>query len=477
MSSQEGFVTLSLPCRSRLGRREGVGAGDDGTGVEHLLELGLDFLFVKFLGTLLEDFLGALAFLADGRLLGEPLHPAIVKKVGAEFLVLLEQRVKEEHQVGALRTVVQAEGILVGVVRAGRCHEVHLDVRIITEVIPSVDADAHREGTGGELLLVGRIAEMGEEDIAQLVAVGVAVHLLVLDNLGHLRLFLGKELVDFAACVGLHLPDDGLVDEIGQDGRHFLLDGRLAGIHFRHEQGDHIVDGGGELLLVFLLQVTYHKEDIDHAAVERLFLLVLDDIECLARVLESPLSQVLHGALYHRAKELVKRNELAHLHILGFTGNRIGDVDERTLVTLHLLVYIVHGLEGVEYLLDELELIGYERIVGHEVVLVAIGLVGAGQDKLRVELGLVLRIHVGQHHFRFAFLVEDTLLRDIFRRSALQGSAYLETSENLSDLILRVGGAAAHVAHHLFQCLLGGAGYPYPRLADFFQPLDQRLEL
>ena len=135
---------------------------------------------------MLEDFLGALAFLADGRLLGEPLHPAIVKEVGAEFLVLLEQRVKEEHQVGALRTVVQAEGILVGVVRAGCGHEVHLDVCVVAEIIPSVDADAHREGTGGELLLVGRIAEMGEEDIAQLVAVGVAVHLLVLDNLGHL---------------------------------------------------------------------------------------------------------------------------------------------------------------------------------------------------------------------------------------------------------------------------------------------------
>ena len=318
---------------------------------------------------------------------------------------------------------------------------------------------------------------MGEEDVAQLVAIGVAVHLLVLDNLRYLRLFLGEELVDFAARIGLYLSDDGFVDEIGQYGGHFLLDGHLAGIHFRHEQRNHIVDGGRELLLVLLLQVAYHEEDIDHATVERLFLLVLNDIESLACVLESPLPQVLHRSLHHRAKELVERDELTHLHVLRLTGDGIGDVDERTLVALHLLVHIVHGLEGVEHFLDELELIGYERIVGHEVVLVAIGLVGAGQDKLRVELGLVLRIHVGQHHFRFAFLVEDTLLRDIFRRSALQGSAYLETSENLSDLILRVGGAAAHVAHHLFQCLLGGAGYPYPRLADFFQPLDQRLEL
>ena len=86
----------------------------------------------------------------------------------------------------SLRTVVQAEGILVGIVRAGCRHEVHLDVRVVAEIIPSVDTDAHREGTGGEGLLVGRIAEMGEEDVAQLVAVGVAVHLLVLDNLGHL---------------------------------------------------------------------------------------------------------------------------------------------------------------------------------------------------------------------------------------------------------------------------------------------------
>ena len=241
-----------------------------------------------------------------------------------------------------------------------------------------------------------------------------------------------------------------------------MLDGRLAGIHFRHEQCNHIVDGGGELLLVLLLQVAYHEEDIDHAAVECLFLLVLDDIECLPCVLESPLPQVLHGALHHRAKELVERDELTHFHVLRLTGDGISDVDERTLVALHLLVHIVHGLERVEHLLDELELVGHERIVGHEVVLVAIGLVGAGQDKLRVELGFVLRIHVGQHHLGFTFLVEDTFLRDILRRSALQGGAHLEASENLSDLVLRVGGAAAHVAHHLFQCLLGGAGNPYP---------------
>ena len=90
VSGKESLVTLGFPGRSRLGGREGVGARDDGTSVEHLLELGDNFFVMQFSGALHKNVLGALAFLADGRLLGEPLHPAIVKEVGAEFLILLK---------------------------------------------------------------------------------------------------------------------------------------------------------------------------------------------------------------------------------------------------------------------------------------------------------------------------------------------------------------------------------------------------
>ena len=169
---------------------------------------------------------------------------------------------------------------------------------------------------------------MVEEDLSQLVTIGVAIHLLVLDNLGDLGLFLCEELVNLRAGISLHLTNNGFVNKISQDRRHILLDGSLAGINFRHQQCNYIVDGCRELLLVFLLQVANHEEDIYNATIESLFLLVFYHIKRLTCILEGTLSQVLHGALHHSTKEFVKRNELANLHFLCVTGNGIGDVDK-----------------------------------------------------------------------------------------------------------------------------------------------------
>ena len=169
---------------------------------------------------------------------------------------------------------------------------------------------------------------MVEENLSQLVAVGVAIYLLVLDDLSYLGFFLGKELINLGAGIGLHLTNNGFVDKISQDRRHILLDGSLACINFRHQQCNHIVNGGRELLLVFLLQVANHEEDIYNAAIESLLLLVFNHIKCLTCVLESTLSQVLHGALHHSTEELIKRNELTDLHFLCVTGNRVSDIDE-----------------------------------------------------------------------------------------------------------------------------------------------------
>ena len=169
---------------------------------------------------------------------------------------------------------------------------------------------------------------MVKEDFPQLVAIGIAIHLLILNNLGHLGLFLGEELVNLRAGFSLHLTNNGFINKISQDRRHILLDGSLAGINFRHQQCNYIVDGCRELLLVFLLQVANHEEDIYNATIESLFLLVFYHIKCLTCILEGTLSQVLHGALHHSAKELVEGDKLTDLHFLCVTGNGIGDVDK-----------------------------------------------------------------------------------------------------------------------------------------------------
>ena len=169
---------------------------------------------------------------------------------------------------------------------------------------------------------------MVEEDFPQLVAIGIAINLLILNNLSYLGLFLGEELVNLRAGIGLHFANDGFVNKISQNGRYILLDGGLAGINLCHQQCNHIVNCGRELLLVFLLQITYHEQDIDDTTIESLFLLVFNHIKCLTCILEGTLSQVLHGTLHHSAEELVKGDELTDFHFLCVTGYRVSDIDE-----------------------------------------------------------------------------------------------------------------------------------------------------
>ena len=54
------------------------------------------------------------------------------------------------------------------------------------------------------------------------------------------------------------------------------------------------------------------------------------------------------------------------------------DLDDASLVALHLLGDIAQGEEGVEHLHDELELIGHKGIVGHEVLLAVVAAIGVG---------------------------------------------------------------------------------------------------
>ena len=61
------------------------------------------------------------------------------------------------------------------------------------------------------------------------------------------------------------------------------------------------------------------------------------------------------------------------------------DLDDASLVALHLLGDIAQGEERVEHLHDELELIGHKGIVGHEVLLAVVAAIGIGQLELEVE--------------------------------------------------------------------------------------------
>ena len=120
-----------------------------------------------------------------------------------------------------------------------------------------------------------------------------------------------------------------------------------------------------------------------------MLLLIVNQFQCLPSVGHGTLAKVLHGALEHGTKETVERNKFTHLTFGGFLGYGEGDIEQRTFVTLHLLVHIVHIHKGVEHLHNQLELIGHKGIESGKVILVLIGLVGAGQEELSIEHGFL----------------------------------------------------------------------------------------
>ena len=144
------------------------------------------------------------------------------------------------------------------------------------------------------------------------------------------------------------------------------------------------------------------------------------------------------------------------------------DLDDASLIALHLLGYIAQGKEGVEHLHDELELIGHKRIVGHEVFFVVVAAVGVGQLELKVESRFLLVIEFLQVGLHLLLLVENTLLGDDLGLCAFERHLHLEASLDLSLFVFFLCYVA--VIHNLGEVLLCGTSHPdfvFTRLREF----------
>ena len=219
---------------------------------------------------------------------------------------------------GALRRVVNAESKLLGRVGTSGCHKINTDVGVVAKIVTPVNVDSHIERTCSKRLLVAWISEMAEEYRFQFIAVSVAVHLLVLYELSHLRLFLSIELIYLTSCIGFRLANNSLVNQKRQHGAYLMLDSCLTCVHFGHEKGHYIIYCGQEGRFVNIREVAYHKEHIHNPTIELLFFWVCNVFECLTCIGNSTLTKMLHRTLEHGTKETVERDKLSDFHVCGF---------------------------------------------------------------------------------------------------------------------------------------------------------------
>ena len=229
---------------------------------------------------------------------------------------------------GTLRRVVNAESKLFGRVGSSGCHKINADVSVVAKIVTPVDVDSHIERTCGKRLLVAWISEMAKEYRFQFIAVSVAVHLLVLYELSHFRLFLSIELIYLTSCFSFRLADNSLVNQKRQHCAYLMLDGSLASVHFGHEKRHNIVYCGQEGRFVNIREVAYHKEHIHNPTIELLFFWVCNMFERLTCIGNGTLTKMLHGTLKHGTKEAVERDKLPDFHISGFLSYGEGYVDK-----------------------------------------------------------------------------------------------------------------------------------------------------
>ena len=118
----------------------------------------------------------------------------------------------------SLWCVVKAESILVRRICACRRDEININISIIAEIVASIDTDSHIERTCSKVLFIGRITKVVEENFPQFIAIGVAIYLLVLDNLSDLRFLFREELVYLRARICFDFTNYCLVNQIGKNG-------------------------------------------------------------------------------------------------------------------------------------------------------------------------------------------------------------------------------------------------------------------
>ena len=291
-----------------------------------------------------------------------------------------------------------------------------------------------------------------------MLCLSIVVSHLTLDELGNLHFLFAIEGIGVGCSLFALLTTDNIVvaEEL-HNLLYLVLDGEARGLHVVDQQGGDVVDGCREDELVGLRDIADHEEDVDHPDGQlRVTLIGACHTDGIINRL---LSTSLQALLKHIVVQFVEGDELAQFGIGIGLCRRVDDLDDASLVALHLLGDIAQGEERVEHLHDELELIGHKGIVGHEVLLAVVAAVGVGQLELEVKssfLAVVQCLQVGLH---LLFLVENTLLGNDLGLCAFERHLHLEASLDLAFLVFLLGYVA--VVHNLGEVLLGSTCHPY----------------
>ena len=266
--------------------------------------------------------------------------------------------------------------------------------------------------------------------------------------------------------------NDTLLFQILEDILSIVAKLKLVLVNIGHQEGDDIVNRRREDLLVRSGQVAKHEEDASHPHAEVLVLVCRNDGIRIMNRLESG---ILETGLEHGTKELVKRNELADLFLLGFLCGLVGNLEHGALVTLDFSVNVLELNESIEHLHDQRELIRNEGIVVDELLFVRVALVSSRQLELGGNGVFLILVKLSKSHDCIFILVQDTLLGDLFCIGSLKGDLLLETAHNLAVFVSGLENLMS--GKQLGQILLGSTSYPNAAVRGLAETGDNLLQL
>jgi len=176
--------------------------------------------------------------------------------------------------------------------------------------------------------------------------------------------------------------------------------------------------------------------------------------------------------------EKVKRDEVSDLLVHARLRNLVGVADEGPFRAAHARDEEVCVLEGPDDLLDELKLVGNERVVRDKLFLPCVSGVQLAFDpsKLVADWRLVLAEVPAKRLASLGTFVQDPLSGDEVGALALQGQVGLEAPHDLAKGIVGLL-FGLRVLDEPPQGLLGGAHDPHPVAEPVPNLLDNRLEV
>lgn len=153
----------------------------------------------------------------------------------------------------------------------------------------------------------------------------------------------------------------------------------------------------------------------------------------------------------------------------------MGNLDDRTLGSFLLLVYILEIYEVVEDLHDELELVRNERIEVCEVFLRCVGIISGRQLELSLKRCLFFVVEFVEFHLASAVFLKETDLCDVLRSGVAKLDLNLETSHDFTVVVCGLANLAGR--DNLAEGLLCSAGNPHLSLACVMETCYDFLEL